>query len=47
MIRKDMSDKDKNRIAMKFVGLHDKVNQNQIVARTDNRFAKLTHKEKQ
>ena len=47
LLRKDMADKDKNRIALKFISLHDKVKKNQLVARTDNHLAKLNHKERE
>ena len=46
LLRKDLADKDKNRIAMKFIKLHDKVKNNQIVARTDTGYLKLSNKEK-
>ena len=47
LLRKDMADKDKNRIALRFISLHDKVKNNQLVARTDNHLAKLNHKERE
>ena len=31
---------------MNFIRLHDKVRNNQIIARTDHSFARLSHKEK-
>ena len=47
LLRKDMANKDKNRIALKFISLHDKVKNNQLVARTDHHLAKLSHKERE